>query len=127
MASRQLAPAAVLLVAGLALTAGSGCYHYTFELRAPAPSGAPTPVAEQETVTYSEQVPTYLNGFVGNPRLNTSRYCSFPLRTELTVTALDVLVSIATLLIYTPHTLSVTCEAATAIASKEPAPASPTR
>jgi hypothetical protein len=36
-------------------------------------------------------------------------YCDQPVRTELRVTAVDVLLSLVTVLIYTPHTLYVTC------------------
>jgi hypothetical protein len=81
-----------------------GCYHFAFDL----PRAGPAPPT---TVTYTERVPTYVNGFVGTGRVDASRYCSDPIRTELRVTAADVLLSMATLLIYTPHTLSVTCPA----------------
>jgi len=53
--------------------------------------------------------PTWLNGFVGTGRVVTAKYCEDPVRTELQVRATDVLISIATLLIYIPHTLYVTC------------------
>ena len=86
---------------GAALLAG-GCYHFAFE----QPPATPGPA---ETVTFTERVPTYVNGFVGTGRVDTARYCAHPVRTELKVTASDVLLSMATLLIYTPHTLSVTC------------------
>ncbi|NMO18138.1 hypothetical protein HPC49_50750 [Pyxidicoccus fallax] len=86
----------------LLLLAMSGCYRYRFEQR-PEPSGA-------QLVTHEERVPTYLNGFIGTGRVDTSRYCDQPVRTELQVTATDVLLSIVSLLIYTPHTLRVTCE-----------------
>jgi hypothetical protein len=79
-----------------------GCYRYRFELRPEPP--------EARLVTHEERVPTYLNGFVGTGRLETARYCEQPVRTELEVTATDVLLSVVTLLIYTPHTLRVTCE-----------------
>jgi hypothetical protein len=92
------------LPAVLALALGTGCYHYRFDLKAPSP-------AEGSSVTYEERVPTWLNGFVGTGHIDATRYCAQPLRTELKVTATDVLLSVATLLIYTPHTLSVTCEA----------------
>jgi hypothetical protein len=89
----------------LALTTalGSGCYHFSFEQSVAAPA---TP-----TVVYTERVPTYVNGFVGTGTVHATRYCEHPIRTELRVTAVDVLLSMATLLIYTPHTLSVTCPA----------------
>jgi hypothetical protein len=90
----------------LLLLATSGCYHYRFELR-PEPSKA-------ELVTHEVRVPTYLNGFVGTGRVEAARYCEHPVSTELEVTATDVLLSVVTLLIYTPHTLRVTCEQAEA-------------
>jgi hypothetical protein len=86
-----------------AATLASGCYHFSFEQRAPAPA---TP-----TVVYTERVPTWVNGFVGTGTVQATRYCERPIRTELRVTAADVLLSMVTLLIYTPHTLSVTCPA----------------
>ena len=90
--------------AALAATLVSGgCYHFSFEQRAAAPA---TP-----TVVYTERVPTWVNGFVGTGTVQTTRYCAQPIRTELRVTAADVLLSMVTLLIYTPHTLSVTCPA----------------
>lgn len=85
----------------------AGCYHYSFEQN-PEPKKASSAEAK-EVVTYKEQVPTYINGFVGTGEVDTKRYCDEPVRTELRVTALDVLVSVATLLVYTPHTLYVTC------------------
>ena len=84
------------------LVATSGCYHYSFEQ-----TRAPTSGAE---ITHEIRRPTYLNGFVGTGRVDTTEYCDRPVRTELRVTAKDVLLSIVTLLIYTPHTLYVTCE-----------------
>lgn len=93
-----------LLVATLGL--GAGCYHFSFEQSRPGPAAA-----EQPVVTHEIRAPTYLNGFVGTGEVDTSRYCEEPIRTELRVTATDVLLSIATLLIYTPHTLYVTCPA----------------
>jgi hypothetical protein len=84
----------------LLLLSTAGCYR--FEQR-PEPPGA-------ALVTHEERVPTYLNGFLGTGRLETARYCEQPIRTELQVTATDVLLSLVTLLIYTPHTLRVTCE-----------------
>lgn len=88
----------------LLLLATPGCYRYRFELR-PEP-----PLENTRLVTHEERVPTYLNGFVGTGRVETARYCEHPVRTELEVTATDVLLSVITLLIYTPHTLRVTCE-----------------
>jgi hypothetical protein len=90
----------LLLVLPLVAT---GCYHYTFEQRAPRDPS--------RLVTHEEHVPTYLNGFVGNGEIDATKYCRDPVRTELRVTATDVLVSAVTLLIYTPHTLYVTCDA----------------
>jgi hypothetical protein len=83
-----------------------GCYHFTFEQqeRPAAPPLHPVPY-----VTYHERVGTFLNGFVGEGRVETARYCERPIRTELRVTATDVAIGIATLLIYVPHTLYVTC------------------
>jgi hypothetical protein len=98
----RCAPLACLLLS--ATTVLSGCYHFSFEL----PLGAP---AAPPTVVYTERVPTYVNGFVGMGRVDVSRYCNSPIRTELRVTAADVFLSVITLLIYTPHTLSVTCPA----------------
>jgi hypothetical protein len=77
-----------------------GCYHFSFEQR---------PVPAVPLVTYKDRVPTYINGFFGTGTVETRRYCEHPVRTELRVTAVDVLVSMATLLIYTPHTLYTTC------------------
>jgi hypothetical protein len=91
---------ALLLVTALA----SGCYHFAFEL--PRTAGAPA-----ETVTYTERVPTYINGFVGTGRVDAGRYCPDPIRAELHVAAADVFLSVITLLIYTPHTLTVICPA----------------
>lgn len=92
------------LAAVLLLGCSTGCYHFRFEQHA-------SPVPEARLVTYEERVPTYLNGFLGTGTVDTRRYCERPVRTELRVSALDVLLSVGTLLIYTPHTLSVTCEA----------------
>lgn len=89
-------------LAALALLVLGGCYHFTFEQRPVAPTS--------RLITYVERRPTYLNGFIGNGKVYTNRYCSAPVRTELRVTATDVLLSVVTLLIYTPHTLYVTCE-----------------
>lgn len=93
-----------LLPLALVLASTPGCYHYAFEQRE-APPGTPL-------VTRSERVPTFLNGFVGEGRVDTRRYCEHPVRTQLVVSATDVLLAVGTLLIYTPHTLSVTCPAA---------------
>lgn len=90
--------------AAVLLVVASGCYHYTFEQRA-VPPGTPL-------VRHQIRVAKYVNGFVGAGRVDTRRYCEEPVRTELKVAAVDVLLSIVTLLIYTPHTLYVTCPAA---------------
>lgn len=79
----------------------SGCYHYAFEQRPPA--------AGEALQRHAIRVPTWLNGLVGTGRVDTAQYCARPVRTELEVRATDVLLSIVTLLIYTPHTLYVTC------------------
>jgi hypothetical protein len=100
-----------LLVAAV-LTAG--CYHYSFEQRTPAPG--------EQVVTHVVRAPTFFNGFVDTGRVDTSKYCADPVRTELKVRASDVLISIATLLIYTPHTLYVTCPAASDITVTRRAP-----
>jgi hypothetical protein len=92
----------VLLAAVLGATACSGCYHYTFQQTDPRDRLGPT-------LRHEIRTPTYLNGFVGNGSVDTKRYCDAPVRTELRVTAVDVLLSVATLLVYTPHTLYVTC------------------
>lgn len=94
-----------LFAALVMLVLAGGCYHFTFQQR-PGDAAEPGRVL----VTYQERRPTYLNGFVGNGKIDTTRYCENPVRTELRVTAIDVIVSVATLLIYTPHTLYVTCE-----------------
>ena len=87
----------------LALVLCASCYRYSFEQRAPA--------AGEAVVVHKVHAPTYLNGFVGVGQIDTTRYCADPIRTQLKVTAADVALSIATLLIYTPHTLYVTCPA----------------
>lgn len=90
-----------LCALGLVLVGlGTGCYHYTF-LGATAPGYA--------TRTYKIRRATYLNGFVGNGRVDTRAYCEAPVKTELRVTAADVAIGVLTLLIVTPHTLYVTC------------------
>ncbi len=94
---------AVLLTVALL----SGCYHYKFEQS----------VARGPVETYKVRVPTYVNGLVGTGKVNTQAYCAEPVRTELRVETLDVLLSIATLLIYTPHTVYVTCPAPNGIAT----------
>jgi hypothetical protein len=98
-------PPRSLCTLAAAVALASGCYHYSFELASPAP-------ASTATVTYKERVPTWVNGFVGTGTVDTSRYCPAPIRTELRVMPADVLLSAVTLLIYTPHTLYVTCPAA---------------
>jgi len=85
----------------VALLLASGCYHYSFEQRRAQPG--------EQLVTFTKRAPTYVNGLVGTGTLDARRYCADPVRTELEVRATDVLISIATLLIYTPHTLRVTC------------------
>jgi hypothetical protein len=85
----------------------SGCYHYKFEQS----------VTKEPVETYKVRVPTYVNGLVGTGKVNTAEYCPKPVRTELRVETLDVLISIATLLIYTPHTLYITCPAPNGIAT----------
>jgi hypothetical protein len=94
----------------LATVLAGGCYHYSFEHRTRQPGEA--------TVVYQRRAPTYLNGFVDTGKMDTKAYCRDPIRTELRVTATDVLLSVATLLIYTPHTLYVTCPAPEAIAAR---------
>lgn len=96
----------------LVLVLGAGCYRYSFEQRAPAVGEA--------VVVHEVRAPTYLNGFVGVGRVDATKYCAEPLRTQLKVTATDVLLSIATLLIYTPHTLYVTCPAGAQTATTAP-------
>jgi hypothetical protein len=87
------------------------CYHFSFEQRAPAAPNQPVPAQPNpdDEITYRERVATYLNGFVGTGRVESYKYCQHPIRTELRVTGLDVLFGFFTLLIYTPHTLYVTC------------------
>lgn len=100
------------LLAGLLLLA-TGCYHFQFQQQPdPPPSG--------RLVEHEVRVPTYLNGFVGTGEVDTTAYCERPVYTELRVTAVDVLLSVATLLIYTPHTLYVTCEESSARAEATP-------
>lgn len=101
---------ALIALVGAAL---AGCYHFEFVQNPPTTtltSSDGRPVRPKRLVTYTESVPTYLNGFVGTGKVDTSKYCARPIRTDLRVTSTDVFVSFWTLLIYTPHTLSVTCE-----------------
>lgn len=98
----------------------TGCYHFSFEQRAPTSTTFVTssdgslvarpPRPPLRLVTYERTVPTYFNGFVGTGRIDTSQFCEQPVRTELRVNTRDVLASVFTLLTYTPHTLYVTCE-----------------
>jgi hypothetical protein len=85
----------------LAVTWTPGCYRFAFEQRV-----APTP---EPVATYVERRATYLNGLVGTGRIDTTRYCPAPVRTELRASVTDVLLSVVTLLVYTPRTLSVSC------------------
>jgi hypothetical protein len=98
----RLPPRRALALAALVL---AGCYHYVFEQQPRA-----TAAGDRQLVTYEHRVPTYLNGFIGTGRVDTTGDCAAPVRTELRVTGTDVLISALTLLIYTPHTLYVTCE-----------------
>jgi hypothetical protein len=91
-----------LVLAGLLLS--SSCYHYRFRHGPAAGTGE-----AGRTVTYEIRSATYLNGFVGTGEVDVGKYCPDPVHTELRVRASDVLLSLATLLIYTPHTLYVTC------------------
>lgn len=89
--------------AAVPILLSTGCYHFAFEQ---APAGfAPN----ASTITHTEHPPTFINGFVGTGRVDVHRYCENPVRTALYVSVTDVLVSMATLLIYTPHTLQVVC------------------
>lgn len=98
---------------GAALLLTTGCYHFQFQQQ-------PDPPPTGELVEHQVRVPTYLNGFVGTGEVDTTEYCERPVYTELRVTAVDVLLSVATLLIYTPHTLYVTCEASSLQAEAAP-------
>jgi hypothetical protein len=112
MKSRQRSRLPTLTAALVLSIASSGCYHYTFQHKPESAALKGDPQKEEKVhVTYKERRPTYLNGFIGNGEIDTTKYCSEPVRTELRVTAVDVLLSLGTLLIYTPHTLYVTCEA----------------
>jgi hypothetical protein len=96
-----------------AALSSSGCYHFVFDQR-PTPAAAPgqpsrPPSSEPDEVTHVERAATYLNGFIDTGRVESWKYCAHPLRTELRVTFIDVLLGTVTLLIYTPHTLYVVC------------------
>lgn len=107
---RPLTLRASHVLAVLVSIAATGCYHFRFQQQ------RATAVAPQQVVVHEVRVPTYVNGFVGTGEVDTTRYCDEPVHTELRVTATDVLLSVATLLIYTPHTLYVTCPVPTATA-----------
>lgn len=92
-----------LLVVLVGLLLSSGCYHYRFR------HGPPAGREAGPTVTHVIRSATYLNGFVGTGAIDVGKYCPAPVHTELRVRASDVLLSVVTLLIYTPHTLYVTC------------------
>jgi hypothetical protein len=66
-------------------------------------------------VTYTQHPATFVNGFIGTGVVDAHLYCPHPIRTELHVSAGDVLISLATLLVYTPHTLEVVCPASEAL------------
>jgi hypothetical protein len=82
-----------------------GCYHYTYV--APVATIGP-----RRTVTYKLHRAAWLNGAIGEKRVDHLPSCARPLRTEVKVTAGDAAIAASTLLIYTPRTLYVTCEAA---------------
>jgi hypothetical protein len=86
----------------LALPALGGCYHFAFQQE---------PATNRPTVTYTEHPATFVNGFIGTGVVYAGSYCPHPVRTELHVSAGDVLIAMATLLVYTPHTLEVVCPA----------------
>jgi hypothetical protein len=115
---RRVHRAVVPLVCGLT----TGCYHYTFEQSAPRSAGEAA--QQRPVVRYKVRRPTWFNGFIGTGTVNTAEFCAQPVRTELRVTGVDVLLSIGTLLIYTPHTLYVTCPLRTsdALAARPSAP-----
>jgi hypothetical protein len=92
-------PRWLLLV--FALSWSPGCYRFAFEQRADLMS---EPVA-----IYVERRATYLNGLIGTGRVDTTRYCPAPVRTELRASLADVALSVLTLFVYTPRTLSVSC------------------
>jgi hypothetical protein len=101
----------------LAMLALSGCYQFSLEHRAPTSTtfltssdGSIVARPPSRLVTYERTVPSYFNGIGGTARIDTSRFCDQPVRTEVRVNTRDVLASMLTLLTYTPHTLYVTCE-----------------
>lgn len=108
----RLAPARSIVapLALLLLATSSGCCHLAFEQNPlpVEPAGTGPPPA---TVRYERRVATWLYGFVGVGAFDTGVLCAEPVSTELYVSAADVAVSIATLFIYTPHTLRVVCPA----------------
>ena len=94
-----------------------GCYHFAFEQRPPTSTtfvtssdGSISARPPPRLVTHERTVPTYLNGFVGTGRVDTTQFCDEPVRTELRVTTGNALVSLLTVFVYTPHTVYVTCE-----------------
>jgi hypothetical protein len=93
-------------ICGLLLTlpALCGCYRFAFEQE-------PETSRPAQTVTYTAHPATFVNGFIGTGVVDAHVYCPHPIRTELHVSAGDVLLAVATLLIYTPHTLDVVCPA----------------
>ena len=99
---RRLDCRALVSTLCLTLPALGGCYHYAFNQQ---------PDASGPTITYTKHPATFVNGFIGTGEVDAHAYCAHPIRTELKVGADDVLVSIATLLIYTPHTLEIVCPA----------------
>jgi hypothetical protein len=111
MPSNRVGSALAALAAAFILVDASGCYHYTIDLRSAPEATLNAPVEHQATVTHEERAATFFNGFIGNGRINARKYCADPLRVGLRVTALDVVISMATLLVYTPHSLYVVCEA----------------
>ncbi len=111
----------------LAAAAHAGCYHYSFDqnpdlveaVKAEQANGGREP---SRFIVHERQVPTFLNGFVGTGTVNTDELCKDPIRTELRVTATDVLAAVGTLLIYTPHTLYVTCPREAVVGKNRPPP-----
>jgi hypothetical protein len=99
---RRVDRGARLCVLLLALPALGGCYRFAFEQE---------PDVSRPTVTYTSHPATFVNGFIGTGTVDAHAYCPHPIRTELHVSAGDVLLAMATLLIYTPHTLDVVCPA----------------
>jgi len=108
-----------LCIVLVGLLFSSSCYHYRFRHGPAAGTGGEA----GRTVTYEIRSATYLNGFVGTGEVAVDKYCPDPIHTELRVRASDVLLSLVTLLIYTPHTLYVTCprDAAVTEGREEPA------